>query len=491
MRKRQFIPLYDIKIRGGEHIIQWRYGAHPTIHAFNSFREHKSNPNDVTSSNFPINQNGRIGRAKGALWADSNTAAVSRHPNRKTKKISSSSKNSNKKEKDEFKLTETEEIGLRNELRRALQEVTRRNMKSILPNIRVQDDEGKGTLRYEKVKEILQKNQISLSELSFRNLGRKFGEKEKEYHVVRYDSLMSYVTKLWSEASVLPKKKPSTPPAAGFSNFEDRISGTKRGSFAGPEERIIKLRNRVMFRDSDEAQLLFDLQNELSTNESANLSDLRRVMYNFDRDRNNFLNEGQVYASFQKCGIYLSPEVFQQLLLATDRTGAGAYDIETLLNYLVRVRPDLEYYLLLGENHNPRMPTVPVHPNLYGQPVFATPGYDAYPSTDYQEEDEILEEYDSTVEEDIEPFDPVQWSKDFRNITEALDQVDVDRTGFLPENEVRHVASNYILVYNLGISKATLSTALKRSTDKGFNEINLSQFVKYLKDLHIKSLEEI
>ena len=81
----------------------------------------------------------------------------------------------------------------------------------------------------------------------------------------------------------------------------------------------------------------------------ANMADLRRTMYDLDRDRNDFLNEDQVETAFHRCGIFLSPEVFQQLLFATDRTGAGVYNIEKLLDYLTKFKPESHDNLILGE----------------------------------------------------------------------------------------------------------------------------------------------
>lgn len=44
--------------------------------------------------------------------------------------------------------------------------------------------------------------------------------------------------------------------------------------------------------------------------------------------------------AFSKCGVYLTPDVRARLLLATDRTGAGMYKIETMMDYLTRVKPE-------------------------------------------------------------------------------------------------------------------------------------------------------
>lgn len=46
--------------------------------------------------------------------------------------------------------------------------------------------------------------------------------------------------------------------------------------------------------------------------------------------------------------MYLTPDVRARLLLATDRTGAGMYKIETLMDYLTRVKPETHYTVELG-----------------------------------------------------------------------------------------------------------------------------------------------
>lgn len=56
----------------------------------------------------------------------------------------------------------------------------------------------------------------------------------------------------------------------------------------------------------------------------------------------------QIYASLENCGIYLSPEVFQQFLKAVGKTGSNTYSIEAIISYLLGIRPDLQYEVALG-----------------------------------------------------------------------------------------------------------------------------------------------
>lgn len=54
---------------------------------------------------------------------------------------------------------------------------------------------------------------------------------------------------------------------------------------------------RVLFSDRDEAKLLADLRSQLDK-QRMNMADLRRTMYDLDRDRNDFLNGQQVTSKF-------------------------------------------------------------------------------------------------------------------------------------------------------------------------------------------------
>lgn len=56
---------------------------------------------------------------------------------------------------------------------------------------------------------------------------------------------------------------------------------------------VFFLPNRVLFSDRDEAKLIIDLERQLA-DKQVNMADLRRTMYDLDRDRNDFLSGEQV-----------------------------------------------------------------------------------------------------------------------------------------------------------------------------------------------------
>ncbi|KAG0715655.1 hypothetical protein GWK47_011433 [Chionoecetes opilio] len=238
------------------------------------------------------------------------------------------------------------------------------------------------------------------------------------------------------------------------------------------------------------------------------MADLRRTMYDLDRDRNDFLSGQQVEVAFSKCGVYLTPDVRARLLLATDRTGAGMYKIEALMDYLTRVKPEAHNTVELGNSHKPRQARVGRLPMYQNQPMLNAPwelsqqkGSNT-PDEGFSEEGQQQRQRLQGVqplappppevpEEAQLPFDIQKWSSDYQYLAQAVYQADQDQSGYMPANEVQHVSSTYNLVYNLQISEQTLLTALNTAIDRDYDEVNLEYFIATLQDLHFRKSDTI
>ncbi|KAK8752594.1 hypothetical protein OTU49_006440, partial [Cherax quadricarinatus] len=279
--------------------------------------------------------------------------------------------------------------------------------------------------------------------------------------------------------------------------------------------RKITLRNKVLFTDRDEATLLADMSRQLS-NKPVNMADLRRTMYDLDRDRNDFLNGKQVEIAFTKCGIHLTPDVRARLLLATDRTGAGIFKIDTLMNYLTRVVPETHHTVMLGNNHRPRQARVAQLPIFQNQPMLHAPWENNprppvetqpkyLPDEGFSEDDRMMHEQLPLqqpkpqappplpplplipVEDHYEQtFDAQRWNSDFQYLAQALYNADEDQSGYMPADAVHYVTATYNLVYNLQISEASLATALSTAVDPNYGEVNLEYFITVLQDAHFR-----
>lgn len=420
-------------------------------------------------------------------------------------------KTSGQRASDDFSLSELEDISLKNELARALKEVTDKTLQALLRNLRSQDRDRDGILTTDFIKGTLRKFQIFLSPDGQKNICRKFGEKGERSPVVRYENMFAYMTKTRLEAIRAPPPKPQQEPK-------------KSGQQQQQQQRLVNLRNKVLFSDRDEAKLIIDLERQLA-DKQVNMADLRRTMYDLDRDRNDFLSGEQVKTALQRCNVDLPPDLLARLMLATDRTGAGMHKIEALMNYLTKVKPEA-HGIMIGSRYEPPVarggrgstfqsqaslqpswgaPTLPLQqlpaktdylPDegfIEGQaeapgsvsraPSLAPSPTPFQPANSPVGPGEALEEEE---EEDQEPFNMHKWSEDYTHLAQAVYGADHDQSGYMPPEEVRHVASTYNLVYNLNISEASLTSAISSATDPSYGEVNLEYFVASLQDLHFQ-----
>ena len=151
------------------------FRAHPTVHAFSHTDDPVGGARNRTKPMTTINsyRRTRYPEGGGTVWSDPNTRPlqVAKTPTPRVKKKSIDS---------EFKLSETEDISLRfllsfnlsdsilalfsprNEVKKGLQRVQRRHMKSLMPNFRNIDKLRTGKLPPEKVRQILQLNQVNI-----------------------------------------------------------------------------------------------------------------------------------------------------------------------------------------------------------------------------------------------------------------------------------------------------------------------------------------
>ncbi|XP_047482629.1 uncharacterized protein LOC125034736 isoform X2 [Penaeus chinensis] len=416
-------------------------------------------------------------------------------------------KTSGQKSSDGFSLTELEDISLKNELARVLKDVSDKTLQALLRNLRSQDRDRDGILTTDFLKGSLRKFQIYLSPDGQKNLCKKFGETGERSAVVRYENMFAYMTKTRLEAIRAPPPKPQQEP---------------RKSDQQQQQRLVNLRNKVLFSDRDEAKLIIDLERQLA-DKQVNMADLRRTMYDLDRDRNDFLSGEQVKTALQRCNVDLPPDLLARLLLATDRTGAAMHKIEALMNYLTRVKPEA-HGILIGSRYDPpqarggRGSTFQSQSSL--QPSWGAPTQplqQLQSKTDYLPDEGFIEgqteapgsvsrapslapspapfqsahspagpeeEEEEEEAEAQEPFNMHKWSEDYVHLAQAVYGADHDQAGYLPPEEVRHVASTYNLVYNLNISEASLTSAISSATDPSYGEVNLEYFVASLQDLH-------
>ncbi|XP_045126093.1 uncharacterized protein LOC123513184 isoform X1 [Portunus trituberculatus] len=494
---KRFVPQYDVKIRGGRLITEWRFGAHPTVHA-------------VSPSGVPLvlrqkPQNGVGARTGvGDLVASPGGGNRDDGGNPGNFSVLPPIKDSGKRI-ESFSLSELDDISLKNEVLRNMKEMSDRGLQGLLANLRAQDRDRDGVLSTDVVKGTLKKYQLKLSEEGMKNLCKKFGEAGTHVTMVRYEDMINYLAKSRMEALRAP------PPMPGQRVQESEESGSQPQPMPPKQQhpRKVNLRNRVLFSDKDEAQLISDMERQLS-GKPVNMADLRRTMYDLDRDRNDFLSGKQVEVAFSKCGVYLTPDVRARLLLATDRTGAGMYKIETLMDYLTRVKPETHYTVELGNSHRPRQARVGRHPIYQNQPMLNAPWeltqqepntHGELPDEGFSEEQQQqqrqrlqqLQEVQPlappppNVPEETElPFDVQKWSSDYQYLAQAVYQADHDQSDYMPAEEVQHISSTYNLVYNLQISEQTLLTALNTATDETYGEVNLEYFIAALQDLHFR-----
>ncbi|XP_042239346.1 uncharacterized protein LOC121877608 isoform X2 [Homarus americanus] len=412
-------------------------------------------------------------------------------------------KDSGRKKEQDFGLSELDDISLKNEVIRKVKELPERGLQGLLINLRAQDRDRDGILSTDTVKGTLNKFQLHLTDNGLKNICKKFGEAGDRVPMVRYEEMMTYLTKSRMEALKPP------PPM-----INQRSVGVTGGKQQPPQPRKVNLRNTVLFSDRDEGKLMADMERQLK-DKPVNMADLRRTMYDLDRDRNDFLSGQQVQIALSKCGFHLTPDVKARLLLATDRTGAGLYKIETIMNYLTRVIPESHNTIVMGNNHNPRHPRVGQLPAFQNQPTLNTP-WDNNPQqrlqtqTEFLPDEGFIEDGEGIREEqlplqpepqamalspvppmeDPEPaFDIQKWTNDYQYLAQAVYSADEDQSGFMPADEVQHVAATYNLVYNLQISESTFQSALSSSIDPNYGEVNLEYFIALLQDLHFRELQ--
>ncbi|XP_050693476.1 uncharacterized protein LOC126984142 isoform X2 [Eriocheir sinensis] len=470
--------------------------AHPTVHA-------------VSPSGVPLvlrqrSQNGLGARTGvGDLTTTPGISNFDNGGNRGNLSVLPPIKDSGKRT-EKFSLSELDDISLKNEVLRATKEVSDRGLQGLLVNLRAQDRDRDGVLSTDMVKGSLKKFQLKLSEEGMKNLCKKFGEAGNHVSMVRYEDMFNYLAKSRMEALRAP---PPTPRPRAETSQESEHPQPQR-----QQPRKINLRNRVLFSDKDEAKLITDMDRQLS-GKPVNMADLRRTMYDLDRDRNDFLTGQQVEIAFSKCGVYLTPDVRARLLLATDRTGAGMYKIDTLMNYLTRVKPETHLTVDFGNDHRPRQARVGRHPMYQNQSMLNAPWELAqqqqestnrreFPadegfSEDEQQQQQRLRQQQlehhplapppPEVPEEAElPFDVQKWSSDYQYLAQAVYQADQDQSGYMPADEVQHITATYNLVYNLLISEQTLNAALNATMDINYGEINLEYFIAMLQDLHFR-----
>ncbi|XP_042889655.1 uncharacterized protein LOC122264675 isoform X2 [Penaeus japonicus] len=418
-------------------------------------------------------------------------------------------KNSGPKASGDFSLSELEDISLKNELARQMKDVTEKTLQALLRNLRAQDRDRDGILTTDIVKGSLRKFQIQLSPDGQRNICKKFGEEGERGPMVRYETMFAYMTKTRLEAIRAPPPKPRQEP---------------KRSAKQQQQRLVNLRNKVLFSDRDEAKLIIDLERQLA-DKQVNMADLRRTMYDLDRNRNDFLSGEQVRTAFQRCSVDLPPDLFARLLLATDRTGAGMHRIEALMNYITKVKPEA-HSVMIGHRYEPPhpgggraagsqsqaslqpswgAPSQPLQleartsflpeggsPRGQAQPV-ASGSPSALPSqapspTPLQAhaQPSLSPAPPDDAEEPQESFDMHKWSEDYQHLAQAVYGADQDQTGYMPPDEAYHVASTYNLVYNLNISDKSLTSALSSATDPSYGEVELEYFVASLQDLHFQ-----
>lgn len=410
------------------------------------------------------------------------------------------------KRAENFSLSELDDISLKNEVLRTMKEMSDRGLQGMLANLRAQDRDRDGVLSTDIVKGTLKKFQLKLSEDGMKNLCKKFGEVGNHVTMVRYEDMISYLAKSRMEAL----KAPPPLPSQRTENSEEPEHQPQPAPPKQQHPRKVNLRNRVLFSDKDEAKLIADMDRQLS-GKPVNMADLRRTMYDLDRDRNDFLSGQQVEVAFSKCGVYLTPDVRARLLLATDRTGAGMYKIETMMDYLTRVKPETHNTVEFGNNHRPRQARVGRLPMYQNQPMLNAPWelsqqQDSNTRGEYlpdegfsegeQQQRQRLQQLQEgqplvppppDVPEEAElPFDVQKWSSDYQYLAQAVYQADQDQSGYMPADEVQHISSTYNLVYNLHISDHTLLTALNTATDTTYGEVNLEYFIATLQDLHFR-----
>ncbi|XP_066984596.1 uncharacterized protein [Macrobrachium rosenbergii] len=392
-----------------------------------------------------------------------------------------------------FNLSELDDITLKNEALRAMKEVPERTLQSLLSNLRAQDRDRDGVLSSDQVKGTLRKFQFNLSDGAQKNLCRKFGQSGDHVAMVRYEEMFGYLAKSRMEAIRAPPPLPATGQSGSSVNQQQQYP------------RKVNLRNKVLFSDRDEAKLIIDLERQLA-DKPVNMADLRGIMINFDRDRNDYITGPQVETAFKKCGISLTPDVMSRLLLATDRTGAGMYKIDTLIDYLIRIKPEA-HSVMLGNSHNPRPARVGKLPMYLNQPTLIAP-WEYQQSSQLQESNDFLpdegfseDHHQPTTpaspvpqsvpeEPEEEPFDVHKWSRDYQKLAEAVYSADSDRSGYMPAEEVRRVSNTYNSVYRLDISDVSINTALITATDPNYGEVHLEYYIAVLQDLHLREIED-
>ncbi|XP_068249695.1 uncharacterized protein [Palaemon carinicauda] len=404
-----------------------------------------------------------------------------------------------------FTLSELDDITLKNEVLRAMRDTPERSLQSLLSNMRAQDRDRDGILSTDQVKGTLRKFQFNLSDGAQKNLCRKFGQSGDRVPMVRYEDMFGYLTKSRMEAIRAPPSMPAT---------------GQSGSSLHPLQqhpRKINLRNRVLFSDRDEAKLIIDLERQLA-DKQVNMADLRGIMINLDRDRNDYITGPQVETAFKKCGIILTPEVMSRLLLATDRTGAGMYKIDTLIDYLIRIKPEA-HSVMLGNNHHPRPARVGKLPMYLNQPTLTAPWEYQQSSQAQKSKSDFLpdegfseEQYNTqqpqeltykdqpsaavspvpqSIPEEPEeaPFDVDKWSSDYQKLADAIYSADTDRSGYMVSEEVHRITATYTCVYRLGISDVSINTALITANDPNYGEVHLEYYLSVLQDLHFREME--
>ncbi|XP_045611173.2 uncharacterized protein C1orf87 isoform X1 [Procambarus clarkii] len=513
---KRFIPMYDVKIRGGKRIVEWRFGAHPTIHA-------------VSASGVPLLLRQRtqpppsLAGGPGVQYSQARpppAPPVDARARGNNFSVLPPIKDSGRRKDESFTLSELDDISLKNEVVKKVKELPERALQGLLINLRAQDRDRDGVLTSDIVKGTLRKFQLHLSDEGARNICKKFGRAGDHAPMVRYEDLLAYLTKSRMEAFKPPPPFVDQRTVGASGSMQQQQQ--QRAAQQQQDPRKINLRNKVVFSDGDEAKLYADMARQLS-DKPVNMADLRRTMYDLDRDRNDFLTGQQAELALYKCGVHLTPDVRARLLLATDRTGAGMYRIETLMNYLTRVVPETHYTVMLGNNHRPRQARVGQLPVFQNQSMLHAP-WENNPQQHMEmpkgngRNDEYIEVEPVVPEpapppppppppqpqqrapqappplpplplmhtDDSHEFDMQRWTNDYQYLAQAVYSADEDQSGYMPPDAVHRVAATYNLVYNLQISEASFDAAIQTATDPNYGEVNLEYFITVLQDAHFR-----
>ncbi|KAK8752596.1 hypothetical protein OTU49_006451, partial [Cherax quadricarinatus] len=118
-------------------------------------------------------------------------------------------KDSGRKKDQDFSLSELDAISLKNEVVKKVKELPERGLQGLLVNLRAQDRDRDGILSSDIVKGTLKRFQLHFSDDGMKNLCKKFGQAGDHVAMVRYEEMVSYLTKCRMEALKPPPPLPN------------------------------------------------------------------------------------------------------------------------------------------------------------------------------------------------------------------------------------------------------------------------------------------